>query len=64
MVSPSARRRAVKISVHGFGKVAAACQALGLARASYYRSGQSSLESRRIHKEVLELSGNESSLRI
>ena len=41
----------------GFGKVAAACRALGLARASYYRSGRSSLESRRIHKEVLELSG-------
>jgi hypothetical protein len=39
----------------GFGKVAAACRALGLARASYYRSGRSSLESRRIHKEVLEL---------
>ena len=41
----------------GFGKVAAACRALGLARASYYRSGRSSLESRRIRKEVLELSG-------
>jgi putative transposase len=36
--------------------VAAACRALGLARASYYRSGRSSLESRRIRKEVLELS--------
>ena len=41
----------------GFGKVAAACRALGLARASYYRSSRSSLESRRIRKEVLELSG-------
>ena len=41
----------------GFGKVAVACRALGLARASYYRSGRLSLESRRIHKEVLELSG-------
>ena len=41
----------------GFGKVAAACRALGLARSSYYRSGRSSLESRRIRKEVLELSG-------
>ena len=58
MVSPSARRRAVKMSVQeGFGKVAAACRALGLARSSYYRSGRSSLESRRIRKEVLELSG-------
>ena len=41
----------------GFDKVAAACRALGLARASYYRSGRSSLESRRNHKEVLELIG-------
>jgi putative transposase len=40
----------------GIGKVAAACRALGLSRSSYYRSGRSSLESRRIRKEVLELS--------
>ena len=38
------------------GKVAAACRALGLSRSSYYRNGRSSLESRRIRKEVLELS--------
>ena len=58
MVSPSARRRAVKMSVQdGIGKVAAACRALGLSRSSYYRRGRSSLESRRIRKEVLELSG-------
>jgi putative transposase len=57
VVSPSARRRAVKISVQvGMGKVAAACRALGLSRSSYYRSGRASLESRRIRKEVLELS--------
>jgi transposase-like protein len=57
VVSPSARRRAVKMSVQeGIGKVAAACRALGLSRSSYYRSGRSSLESRRIRKEVLELS--------
>jgi len=36
--------------------VAAACRALGLSRSSYYRNGRSSLESRRIRKEVLELS--------
>jgi putative transposase len=41
----------------GMGKVAAACRALGLSRSSYYRSGRSSLESRGIRKEVLELSG-------
>ena len=40
----------------GIGKVATACRALGLARSSYYRGGRSSLESRRIRKEVLELS--------
>ena len=58
MVSPSARRRAVKMSVKdGIGKVAAACRALGLSRSSYYRSGRVSLESRRVRKEVLELSG-------
>ena len=47
----------MKMSVEeGIGKVAAACRALGLSRSSYYRSGRSSLESRRIRKEVLELS--------
>jgi hypothetical protein len=48
----------VKMSVQvGIGKVAAAYPALGLSRSSYYRSGQSSPETRRIGKEVLELSG-------
>ena len=41
----------------GMGKVAAACRALRLSRSSYYRSGRSSLESRRTRKEELELSG-------
>ncbi|CEF48972.1 unnamed protein product [uncultured bacterium] len=40
----------------GLGRVAAACRALGFARSSYYRNRRSSLESRRICKEVLELS--------
>ena len=58
MVSASARRRAVKMSIQeDLGKVAATCRALGVARSSYYRSGRSSLENRRIRKEVLELSG-------
>ena len=59
VVSPSARRlRAVKMSVQvGIAKVAAAYPALELSRSSYYRSGQSSPETRRIGKEVLELSG-------
>jgi hypothetical protein len=54
---PSAKRRAVKMSVEeGIRKVAAACRALGRSRSSYYRSGRSSLKSRRIRKEVRELS--------
>ena len=58
MVSPSAKRRAVKMSIEeGIGKGAAACRALGLARSSYYRRGRVSLESRRVRKEVIELSG-------
>ena len=65
MVSPSARRRAVKMIVEeGIGKVAVGCRALGLSRSSYYRSGRSSLESRRIRKEVLELKREASSLRL
>ena len=57
VVSPSARRRAVKMSVQeAFGKVAAS-RALEVSRSSYYRSGRSSLESLRVRKEVLELSG-------
>src|SRR5215510_2793011 len=60
VVSPSGRRRAVKMSVQeGFGKVAAACRALGVSRSSYYRSGRSSLESRRVRKEVLEMACKE-----
>ena len=58
MVSPSAKRRAVKISQEeGWGNQAQACRALGLARSSYYRVGQVSMESHRIRREVQELSG-------
>lgn len=41
----------------GLGGAAAACRALGLARSSYYRTGRVSVESRRVRKEVVELSG-------
>ncbi len=60
MVSPSTRRRAVKMSVEegwSAGKTAAACRALGLARSSYYRESRVGLEGRRVRKEVVELSG-------
>lgn len=57
MVSPSSRRRAVKMAVEeGLGSAARACRALDLARSSYYRGKLVSVESRRIRKEVLELS--------
>jgi putative transposase len=38
------------------GSKSAACRALGLARSGLYRQAKASVESRRIHKEVLELS--------
>jgi len=57
MVSPSARRRAARQSVEsGMGSKAAACRALGLAHSGFYRMARASVESRRIRKEVLELS--------
>lgn len=57
MVSPSSRRRAVKLVVEeGLGSAVQACRAIGLARSSYYRPSLVSLESRRVRKEVLELS--------
>jgi putative transposase len=57
MVSPSSRRRAVKLVVEeGLGSAVQACRAIGLARSSYYRPSLVSVESRRVRKEVLELS--------
>ncbi|MEI6340114.1 MAG: IS3 family transposase [Verrucomicrobiota bacterium] len=41
----------------GWSNGTQACRELGLARSSYYRVGRASLESRRIRKEVQELSG-------
>ena len=40
----------------GMGSAAAACRALRLSRSGYYRVGRESVESRRIRKEVVELS--------
>jgi len=57
MVSPSTKRRAVKQCVEeGLGGAAAACRALGLARASYYRVSRPSAESRQVRQEVIALS--------
>jgi len=58
MVSPSAKRRAVRASVEeGLGRAAQACRALSMARSTFYRAGCGSVESRRMHKEIVELSG-------
>lgn len=59
MVSPSAKRRAVRMSVEGeLGSVAQACRAMGLDRGSYYRIGKESLESRRLRKEIMSISND------
>lgn len=51
------RRRAIKRSVEeGVSKTTPACRAFGLCRSSFYRTPLVSVESRRIGKEVLELS--------
>jgi putative transposase len=57
MVSPFAKRRAVRVSVEeGLGRAAQACRALSLARSTFYRAGRESVEGRRVRKEIVELS--------
>lgn len=57
MVSPSSRRRAVKSVIEeGLGSTVRSCRALGLCRSGFYRLPLVSVESRRLRKEVLELS--------
>ncbi len=57
MVSPSSRRRAVKIAVEeGLGSAVQACRAMGLARSSFYRPSAISLQRRRVHQAVMKLS--------
>jgi putative transposase len=57
VVSPSAKRRAVKLVVEtGIGTTAEACRALGLARSSYYRNSTVSLENRKVQQEIVQLS--------
>jgi len=57
MVSPSTKRRAVKVGIEGSGSsTALACRALGLTRSAYYRSSRESVQSRRVRKELIELS--------
>jgi len=57
MVSPSAKRRAVRAVVEaGAGTTAEACRALGLARSSYYRASRASPASQRRRAQIVELS--------
>ena len=57
MVSPSAKRRAVKFTVEeGLGSSAVACRALGLARSSFYRTSTVSKESLLMRREIIALS--------
>lgn len=57
MVSPSAKRRAVKLVIEtGIGTTAEACRALGLARSSYYRNSTMSMERRNFQKRIVSLS--------
>ena len=57
MVSPSAKRRAVKQVIEtGLGTTAQACRALGLARSSYYCHSTMSPESRTFEKQIVQLS--------
>lgn len=56
-MSPSSKRRAIKFGVEeGLGSAAAACRALELGRSSFYLRPSESLESRRLHKEIVDLS--------
>lgn len=58
MVSPSARRRAVRGCVEaGLCAVAAACRAVGLSRSGFYRDSLARPESRRAAARILQLSG-------
>lgn len=57
MVSPSSRRRAVKLCVEeGLGSTSDACRALGLARSSYYRESLVSETSRQVQERIMVLS--------
>ena len=41
MVSPTTKRRAVRMSLeNGWGSIAQACRALGLARSGFYRTAR------------------------
>lgn len=57
MVSPSTKRRAVRLVIEtGLGTTAEACRALGLGRSSYYWNSAVSAERRKLQRQIVELS--------
>jgi transposase InsO family protein len=57
MVSPTTKRRAVRMSVEeGMGTTAQACRALGLARSSYYLTRRIGEGQQQLHTSILQLS--------
>ena len=57
MVSPASRRRAIKWMEEAGGRSKMGlCRALGYARSGCYREAQESVESRRLRKEIVDLS--------
>jgi putative transposase len=57
MVSPSSRRRAIKVVVEeGLSSAARACRAIDLARSSFYRPVRVSRRGRGLHKQIVQLS--------
>jgi putative transposase len=57
MVSPSSRRRAVKLVVEqGLGRAAQACRAMGLARSSYYGLSRCGAQSQQMRGRIVSLS--------
>lgn len=57
MVSPAAKRRAVKMVMEtGLHSIAAACRAINLGRSSYYRIADRSAQSRDLYRQIVEVS--------
>ena len=59
MVSPTTKRRAVRISMeNGWGNIAQACRALGMVRSGYYRCAQVGNTAKHLWARIVELSEN------
>lgn len=59
MVSPTTKRRAVRMSIeNGLGSIAQACRALGLIRSGYYRVAHVGDTAKRLLARIVELSEN------